>query len=232
LTNRCDHLDKLDSLIRSHSILRHPFYQAWQQGALTRGQLAVYATHYYPHVVAFPRYLEAAVAGAADPAIRSELTGNLHDELTTPKPHHEMWLDFAASVGADLARIDAAPSNASVETVRTFAALTEMSTAEAVAALYAYESQQPHVAREKASGLREHFGISSASALAYFDVHASIDVDHCQGERDALGRCLDAGASPEAMMTAAHEALRAYWKLLDGISEEAGLSIVSLPTVQ
>src|SRR5687768_13032810 len=123
MENHCDHLDELDTLIRSHSILRHPFYEAWQCGALTREQLAVYATHYYPHVAAFPRYLKAAIERAADPAIRSELTRNLHDELTTPKPHHEMWLDFAASVGVDAEHVQVTPGKVSAQTVDTFVAL-------------------------------------------------------------------------------------------------------------
>ena len=36
-------LNQLDQLIRSRSILMHPFYVAWQLGDLTAEQLAIYA---------------------------------------------------------------------------------------------------------------------------------------------------------------------------------------------
>ena len=94
-----DILNKLDALIQSRSILRHPFYVAWQEGTLTKTQLATYARMYWPHVAAFPSYLEASMEKTADPVIRETLARNLHDERTNPKPHPELWLDFATSLG-------------------------------------------------------------------------------------------------------------------------------------
>ena len=91
-----DTLAKLDRLIESRSILRHPFYVAWERGELSRDQLATYAATYYPHVAAFPGYLEAALATADDPVVAEELRDNLADETSNPKPHPELWLDFAA----------------------------------------------------------------------------------------------------------------------------------------
>ena len=44
--NRAQVLDRLDGLVATHSILAHPFYQAWQRGELTQGQLATYARIY------------------------------------------------------------------------------------------------------------------------------------------------------------------------------------------
>src|SRR5687768_11756947 len=94
-------LRELDASIGERSILKHPFYQAWERGELTREQLATYAGIYYPHVRAFPLYLEAAMALTTDDAVHAELEDNLHDELGNPAPHDELWLDFAEGVGAD-----------------------------------------------------------------------------------------------------------------------------------
>lgn len=219
-------LRQLDELIQSRSILLHPFYIAWQRGELTRAQLATYATAYYPHVAAFPSYLEAAAA-AHDPAVRAELEQNLADERCNPKSHAELWLDFAAGLGLDRAAvIAAAPHAAARATVDTFTRLTGGETAGAVAALYAYESQQPEVSRTKADGLREHYGMDDDHALAYFQVHAEADVQHREGERNALRRCLDSGATPEVILESARMALDAYWGLLDGICEAAGVPAV------
>lgn len=219
-----DILGRLDDLIQSRSILEHPFYVAWQKGELTRDQLATYARIYYPHVQAFPQYLESAIAGTHDTFIQEELEDNLQDELTDPKPHPEMWLDFAA--GLDVEEdvvVDGPAHEAATNMVSTFERLTANGTASAVTALYAYESQQPDVSRQKAEGLQEFYGVDDANTLAYFEVHAEADLEHRAGERRAIARCLEDGATEEEVMDAADEALSAYWGLLDGVCQEADI---------
>ena len=219
-----DVLRTLDQTIHERSILQHPFYRAWEMGALTNEQLAAYARIYYPHVQAFPGYLEAALEQTDDPAIREELADNLADELGNPAPHHELWLDFAEGLGLDRSQVEAAaPHPAAEAMVRTFSDLARESLAGGLAALYAYESQQPEVSCAKAAGLRGHYGIDDARATAYFGVHETADVRHRQGERDALAACLAAGTSPEEIERAAGRALDAYWGLLDGVCREVGI---------
>jgi pyrroloquinoline-quinone synthase len=218
-------LNELDELIRQRSILRHPFYRAWEEGTLTPEQLATYARVYYPHVRAFPQYLVAALEHAEDPHTRAELGDNLQDELGNPAPHDSLWLDFAERLGQDRRSVTGAPLHPAAENiVGTFEGLTEEGLATGLAALYAYESQQPDVSRAKAAGLRDHYGIDDPAALAYFAVHEAADVRHRQGERDALAACIDAGASADVVKDAASRALDAYWGLLDGVCEEIGLS--------
>ena len=219
-----DVLRELDETIRARSILRHPFYQAWEKGALTKEQLATYARIYYPHVRAFPGYLEAAMGHASDPAIRRELADNLADELHEPAPHHALWLDFAQALGLDPTEVEAAePHPAARAIVSTFGDLAYEGLAGGLAALYAYESQQPEVSCTKAAGLRSHYGVDDPAAVAYFEVHEAADVRHRQGERDALAACLAAGTSPEVVMRATERALDAYWGLLDGVCQEVGI---------
>lgn len=220
-----DTLESLEQLIRSRSILKHPFYIAWQRGELSKDQLRIYAQVYYPHVAAFTRYLESAIASAKDPSVREELEANLLDELSNPKAHNELWLDFAAEFGLDRAEITRQlPHPAAERMVVTFDRLMHQGSAAALAALYAYESQQPEVARQKANGLRLFYGVDNPDALAYFEVHAEADLQHRAGELAALSRCLEDGASPLEVLTAAGQALDAYWQLLDGVCAEAGLS--------
>jgi pyrroloquinoline-quinone synthase len=215
----------LDEMIQSRSILAHPFYIAWQRGELTREQLGTYASFYYPHVAAFPGYLERARKRAADPLVRAELEDNLADELGNPAPHNELWLDFAEEFGVDPMALAAAPPRpAAAAVVDTFNTRTSGDTAGALAALYAYESQQPEVAKAKVAGLRERYGVTDAKSLAYFEVHAQSDVRHSEGERNSIMRCLADGASHESVLESAGEALDAYWGLLDGICEEAQIS--------
>lgn len=220
-------LKQLDDLIASRSILNHPFYQAWTAGTLTRADLQTYAASYYPHVAAFPGYLETAAAGAKDAAIRTELLDNLREELSEPAPHPELWLQFAEGMGADRAAItNAAATAATQATVSAFQGLCKESTLAGLVALYAYESQQPEVAKRKAAGLCERYGVDDAKTLEYFAVHAEADVRHREGERRAIAALLENGASAEETLKAANRALDAYWGLLDGVCVEAGISMV------
>lgn len=220
-------LNRLDDLIRERSILNHPFYSAWQKSELTQEQLAVYASVYYPHVAAFPGYLANAIDCTDDIAIRIELESNLSDELSNPRPHHELWLDFAEELGLDRAQVRTrVPHPAAKKTLGEFKHLTERNTGSALAALYSYESQQPEVAALKAEGLRHFYGINTARSLAYFDVHEDADIEHREGERRSLAICLEnRQIAPGEIMDAARIALNAYWGLLDGVCDASGLPV-------
>ena len=218
-------LKELDDLIEKRSILQHPFYKAWREGHLTIEDLATYAQIYYPHVAAFPGYLQAALQTAEDSLVRSELESNLREELGEPKPHPELWLDFASGLGLEHEQVSkASPHPAAKQIVAAFEMLSEESSTSALAALYAYEAQQPEVARTKADGLVELYGIDDPQTLAYFEVHAEADLRHREGERRALERCLSDGASMDEVLLAAGQALDAYWGLLDGVCAETGVS--------
>ncbi len=217
-------LEKLDDLIASRSILDHPFYRAWREGALTRQQLAIYAQVYYPHVAAFPGYVQATLQGATDPLVRLELEENLAEELGVPKAHPELWLDFAEGLGMDRDAVAKTPPHpAAQNAVDTFNRLAQESTPAGLAGLYAYESQQPQVSRQKADGLRLLYAIEDPQTLAYFEVHAEADLRHRQGERNALIQCLEDRATEAEILVAAGQALDAYWGLLDGVCAESGV---------
>ena len=225
---RAQVLDRLDGLVESRSILDHPFYVAWHQGELSRDQLATYARVYYPHVAAFPGHLEEALKRATEPVVRDELARNLADELGRPAPHPELWLDFAEELGLDRDQVETSPPHpAAVRMIDTLRSRAMESTAGALAALYAYESQQPEVSETKMEGLERYYDVSSRKGLAYFAVHAILDREHRGGERRAINCCLDQGADAEDVLGAADDALSAYWNLLDGVCEEAGVPMVA-----
>jgi pyrroloquinoline-quinone synthase len=223
--NAAETLAALDRRIADRSILNHPFYRAWQAGTLTREQLAGYAREYYPHVEAFPRYLEAALATTQDVTLRTELADNLREELSVPAPHPALWLDFAHGLGGDAEEIRSAqPTSATATTVARFEELCRKGPGAALSALYCYESQQPRVAAEKAKGLAERYGVSDPAALSYFTVHAEADIRHSEGERHAIAHCLETGATTsDEILAAADQALDAYWSLLDGICASNGV---------
>lgn len=220
-------LAKLDQLVASHSILQHPFYQAWSAGQLRVEDLAVYSWVYYPHVEAFPAYLETAKAKTSDPSVLQILQENYDEEIGVgyTYSHPELWLHFAKGLGVDRQEVlGALPIPEVQRGVETFRSLCSQSGVSALAALYAYESQQPEVACQKIKGLRQFYQIHDAQTLAYFEVHKDADVRHRAEEREALHRCLEQGASPDEIFQAAQAALDAHWGFLDGVCRQAGLA--------
>src|SRR5205814_2172572 len=92
-------LKDLDPRIAAKNVLSHPFYQAWNQGTLTREALQDYAAQYYRHVEAFPAYLSAVHSHTPDTQTRLTLLQNLIDEEAGSPNHPELWLQFAEGMG-------------------------------------------------------------------------------------------------------------------------------------
>ena len=94
-----DFLKRLDETIARHALLSHPFYQKWNEGALSRETLCEYAKQYYAHVRYFPRYVSAAHAACDDIRVRQLLLENLTDEDAGQNNHPELWMRFADGLG-------------------------------------------------------------------------------------------------------------------------------------
>src|ERR1051326_6191822 len=131
-------LEKIDAAIAEKSLLKHPFYQDWQAGKLSREALQLYASQYYRQVEAFPKHFRG-LAARADQQLGAVREENLAEEENPAAPHAKLWRDFAAAVGVseeEIARSAAlSGTRAVVETFREV--VSERPVAEAVAALYA-----------------------------------------------------------------------------------------------
>jgi len=212
--------DALDGRLERYNLLKHPFYEAWSKGELTREDLREYASEYWHHVSAFPAYLSALHSRLPDGKLRRVVLENLADEegLHNGTPHSDMWMDFARGMGADSAEVRS--RNLALETralLDRFRAAMKESPAAALTALYAYESRVPAIAKTKADGLAEHYGADSATRR-YFTVHMSADVHHARVWRRALTAELAAHPEEtEAALAAGEDAARALWTALDGI---------------
>ncbi len=88
--------------------------------------------------------------------------------------------------------------------------------------MYAIESAQPAIAETKREGLVAHYGFDPGSdATVYFDLHATLDVEHAAQERALIEPRLD-GADADALLAEAEAVLRANWELLDGVERALG----------
>lgn len=213
---------RAQEILSQYDLLCHPFYQAWSEGKLTRDDLARYAADYYHHVAAFPEYLETFSA-RAEGELRRAVESNRRDELgedsSDGRTHADLWLDFAAAMGA-ARRASATPPAEIVALVDSFRDIARKGSAvEALTAFYAYESQVPCVAAEKARGLRAWYAADDR-ACRYFDLHTTADVHHANVWRQAINRELASGASAGDARRAMESAARALWTALDGIERE------------
>ncbi|HEV8537751.1 MAG TPA: CADD family putative folate metabolism protein [Bacteroidota bacterium] len=212
-------IEQLDSVIKQHRMLDHPFYQTWNMGKLSRDALREYAKQYYHFVQAFPTFLSATHANTPHLTVRQELLENLIEEERGEGNHPGLWLTFAGALGvsaSDATRADLLPeTRESIETMRTIT--RDGSYLEGVAALYAYESQIPEVAGVKIDGLRKYYGIGDERALSFFTVHQEADVHHSGGERKILEQYAVSEDQRDRCLSAARSSSQALLKLLDGV---------------
>jgi pyrroloquinoline-quinone synthase len=212
---------ELQARIAKYDLLDHPFYKAWSAGELSRDDLREYACQYYHHVAAFPTYLAQLAMRLEDGELRQAVLANMADEKglrAGEAPHAELWLDFAEGMGAsrDLRR------HQLVAEVRDLIALfhqiaSEGTSEEALAAFYAYESQIPRLAGEKARGLREMYA-ADEKTCRYFALHTTADLYHAQVWQQQLDRRAEANpGATEKALDAAEAAAKALWRALDGI---------------
>jgi len=217
--------EQLDTRIAKYDLLCHPFYRAWSAGKLTREDLREYGRDYYHHVEAFPVYLAELGIRLDESELRRAVLANMADEKgmadasgEQSTPHSELWLDFAEGMGARRDMRGHVPVPEIAELTAFFHRVASEGTPEeALAAFYAYESQVPRVAREKARGLREMYG-ADEGVNAYFTLHATADVYHSQVWRQQLEKRLQSNPQVEKQaLVAGENAAKALWHALDGI---------------
>ncbi|HET9087923.1 MAG TPA: CADD family putative folate metabolism protein [Acidobacteriaceae bacterium] len=213
----------LEERIAPYDLLKHLFYRAWTAGELTPEDLRDYASEYWHHVSAFPTYLSAMHSRLEDAELRRTVLRNLVDEegIDSPdgKPHSELWMDFAKGMGAE----EGAVRNRQVqpETRNLIGTLHKLmqqdSAALGLAALYAYESRVPEIARQKAVGLRDNYA-ADAATCRYFTLHQTADVHHAEVWKQAINDELTRDpAAADRALDAAEATAQALWSALDGV---------------
>lgn len=210
----------LDHEVNQRHMLNHPFYQRWSAGELTRSELEEYSRQYYPYTKAFPTFLSAMHAHTDDVVIRQHLLENLIEEERGPENHPELWLRFCEALGLD--REDVTATIANGATADLIACMRRLARSEnlheGLAALYAYESQIPSVAKAKIEGLAAWYGIAAARDIGFFAVHMTADVLHSQTSRELLETLCDTPEKCEEARQAAAQTVAALYRFLDAVN--------------
>jgi len=205
--------------IAKYDLLRHPFYQAWSAGELTKEDLRFYAEQYYHHVSRFPTYLTALHSRLPEGPMRRGVLANAYEEECDGCPHAELWLRFLDGMGGGRSNVEEQTPIAEVSAlVDTFRGLAKAApVASALGAFFAYESQVPRVAAEKSNGLKKHYGADERTC-SYFTLHQTADVFHSNVWRKMISRLIeqDEHCAAEAL-EGISSAARSLWTALDGI---------------
>lgn len=213
---------KADQEIAKYHLLKHPFYQAWSAGDLTKEDLKFYAEQYYHQVSQFPTYLTSLHSRLPEGAMRRDVLANAFEEECDGLAHSDLWLRFAEGIGgADADFVERTPIPEMSDLVKTFRVLAkEGPVASAFGALFAYESQVPKIAAEKRNGLKLHYGADDRTC-SYFAVHEKADTYHASVWRKIISELVvvDESHAAEAL-EGISRAARALWMALNGIERD------------
>jgi len=197
------------------NVLRHPFYERWSAGGLSRAELQAYGREYEHAVVAIATASRRA-AELSDTELTNELAGHAAEE----EAHIELWRAFTDGIGER----ESQPTEGAESRLRQTLALQRIwsggedrSLGEHLVTLYAVESAQPEISRVKLDGLLDHYGFEDGPATEYFRLHAVRDAEHAALARSALSELARDGAEQVALERHAEAVYRAYWELLDGL---------------
>lgn len=204
----------LKNKLSPYYLLKHPFYVQWTKGELSQKSLRNYATQYYHHVSAFPRYISALHSLCENENNRKVLLENLNEEEGAGgDPHPKLWMNFANGLGLKTAEVKTTPLCESIqELIKVFFNYCRSSYPQGLSALYSYEYQVPEVAETKIQGLKEHYGVRDKKSLLFFTVHKVADIEH----REAIEKLLEKLSDKEkeqALDSAVHTA-KSLWHFL------------------
>jgi pyrroloquinoline-quinone synthase len=215
-----DLLDRIEAAIDRRHLLTHSFYAKWVAGTLPKEAMQDYARQYHAFEANFPRFLSALHSRSERYEDRAALLENLWDEEHGEANHRELWLRFAEGVGTsrgDVQNAELKPSTTAL--LDTYDRISrEAPVAAGVAAVYAYERQVPAVAQAKIDGLQQHFDVDDPRTLAFFETHATLDVEHSAAERRIIQET--ANGDQDAVLAATEQALDAWWTFLSGVDPE------------
>ncbi|HTB32500.1 MAG TPA: pyrroloquinoline quinone biosynthesis protein PqqC, partial [Bacteroidia bacterium] len=121
---------ELNNLLEHYSLLKHPFYQQWSAGTLSKDALVGYVKEYFHLVKAVPVMVEKIYQSC--PTL--ELKMNLEEE----KNHILLWENFAKGMGVSRKELyDYVPAENTVNAVNNMLNLM-VDPIEGSSAMYAY----------------------------------------------------------------------------------------------
>ena len=174
-------ISEIDRIIEERSLLKHPFYQSWSDGKLTRGALAGYSKEYYQLVKAVPIFMTQLIESAPQ-YMQNELDFNQQEEFS----HINLWQKFAAELGVSYEELNnhdgLYTTNHAISGLHCI--MTSFSSGSA--AMYALEKEIPKISQIKLEGLAEFYGLTNENVTRYFKEHMEADIRHTKSWRNII----------------------------------------------
>ncbi|UIP92278.1 CADD family putative folate metabolism protein [Wolbachia endosymbiont of Anopheles demeilloni] len=209
-------VQSLNNQLDSLHLLKHPFYESWNEGSLSLQALQTYAKEYYHHVAAFPRYISGIHSLCSNLKMRQVLLGNLIEEEQGDENHPELWQRFAEGLGVARSELcENAQIKETRELVDGYFDIVKSDFAAVLGALYAYERQTPEVSKSKIKGLKKHYSINDERSLKFFTVHMEADEWHSEECANFIADLSE--EEQEKVMQGAKKGAKLLWGFLDGM---------------
>ncbi|MFI5421697.1 MAG: TenA family transcriptional regulator [Nitrososphaerales archaeon] len=205
---------QIDEEIEKRSLLKHPFYEMWSKGELTRDHLRGYSLEYFQLVKAVPEMVRNIEEKSG-----SGLKGKIKENQREESEHIHLWTKFAKTLGisnSDL--MGHVGAQGTMLAVDEMTLLTRSSLGAGVAAMYAYERDLPKISTTKIRGLKEFYGMDNADSLEYFREHEVADVRHAAVWRNILEDM--SSTESQNLLGAAKSSLDSQNRLLDCVMEK------------
>ncbi len=205
-------IKKIDEMIEERSLLKHPFYQMWSDGKLTKESLAGYSKEYFQLVKAVPAFMAPIIEKAPDSVV-SELVENQQEESDHIKP----WIAFAGELG--ISEDELISYSGTAKTQKAVSDLNELMVTfdGGSSAMYAFEKEIPKISQTKLDGLAEFYGMTSDEATEYFKLHTEADIRHAASWRNILEK---SSIDYHKLVEIADKSISAQNLLLDSCYEE------------
>lgn len=215
-------ISELDRILEEKSILKHPFYQKWNEGKLSLGELQDYAKQYYHFVKHFPMFVSSVHSYCDNKEVRKMLVENIADEdgyKTGVSDHPELWMNFANALGVTENEAESVEVVDEVKkSIDGFYGLCRSNDYRTgLAALYGYEKQIPEVSKVKIEGLKKFYNIDSEKAIEFFAVHHEADIFHSKAELDAILESCKTEEDQKNILSTVEKSAGLYWQMLDGV---------------
>jgi pyrroloquinoline-quinone synthase len=206
----------------------HPLWFKIQEGRLSREQLGGFAKQFFLQVVEFPRAVSALHSRCTDLAERVKLAESVYEEetgrLSGSKPHPELFLDFATSLGLSREEVlGATPLPSTTALVHWFEYSTKiLPFLEGVAAInLAAEGQVVGAFGPFARALQKHYGLSEKD-VAFWDVHELADAEHSDVGDHIVVKHATTDELQDRIRRAVRTSLGMWWQFFDGMDREYG----------
>lgn len=206
-----DLIKKIDEMIEERSLLKHPFYQTWSDGKLTKEALAGYSKEYFQLVKQVPAFMTPIIEQSPDEFVK-ELTENQQEESEHIRP----WISFASELG--ISENELMSYSGLPKTQQAVSDLSElMSDFESGScAMYAFEKEIPKISQTKLDGLAQFYGMTSEEATEYFKLHTEADIRHAASWR----KIIQNSSANDKLIEVADKSISAQNLLLDSCFEK------------